>query len=324
MTEPANDRPEAKPKINPFLIPGREDAPMTPLCPWRADEHTNLYITVDNYRPAFEDFQAQFTTPSLLKESSRLALVAGHSGCGKSALRNHCAHWLCEKLADHGMSGEVIDLSREIDLTDREKRVIDINKRIAHVSNRLIPRLARLDLIDAGARDTFANAETPGEIYGELAAAMENKGRPEVVLILLLPSSDHLGEVEQYAAMPGPRVVFFAESSFLDSSQLGSIGSGNDVEVPAAKMTVGPLSAEDIRLFIDTRFAQRTDDGVFPRLDDDVLEQVMATEGMSVARLQSLMSGLYNHVRKVSEHYTDEARISSGELNRYLLQMLTA
>lgn len=306
-------------KINPFLVPGREDAPMTTLCPWRVKTHEDLYVEVDNYAPALDDFKIQFTTPSLLRESSRLAIVTGDTGCGKSALRHHCAYWLRDEMVKSDLSGVIIDLSREIDPTDRKNPIIDINKRISHVSSVLVPKLARLDLIDAETREALATAETPSLVYGELAAAMEAKGRADVVLILLLPPSDHLGEVLQYAAMPGQRIVFFAESAFLSASQLDSIGDGHDVEVPPAKMTVGPLSSEDIELFIDTRFEQRKDAGVFPRLEDAVRKKLMSTKPMTIAMLQHLLAGLYNRARRVSEDYSNEAEISADELTNYLL-----
>jgi hypothetical protein len=317
VSEPAAGNGEPVTRINPFLIPGREDAPMSALCPWRESTHSDLYIEIDNYAPACADFQAQFTTPSLLMESSRLALVTGDSGCGKSALRNQCAHWLSYQLADNGMKGEIIDLSRAIDLADRKNPVIDINKRITHVSTALVQRMARLDLIDAETRDALAKSPRPDLVYPELAAAMDGKGRPDVVLILLLPSADLPGEIEQYATMPAPRVMFFAESSYIGAHQVASIGGGNDVEVPPATMTVGVLSPEDIRLFIKTRYEQRQPDGVFPRLDDEFMKLLTSTKNMSVAMLQDMLTGLYNHLRRSPENYTNEARINSDDFSRY-------
>jgi energy-coupling factor transporter ATP-binding protein EcfA2 len=315
MSAPAAERS----KINPFLIPGREDAPMSTLCPWKDAAHTDLYIEIDNYGPALADFQSQFTTLSLLEETSRLAVVTGESGCGKSALRNHCAHWLKGQLGEPKC--EIVDLSREIDLThkNQENRVIDIRKRIAHVSERLVKRLAKLDLIDGAASDAFARAKTPDLIYADLATAMENKGQPEVVLILLLPSADLPAEIEQYASMSGPRIVFFAESSYLRHPQLNSIVADNDMEVPPATMEVGALSSTDIKLFIETRYEQRAKDGVFPRLDDDILDQLTTTKDMSVARLQQHMTGLYTYTQKYTADYTNDTKISMADHNRYML-----
>ncbi|HEX6353067.1 hypothetical protein [Actinophytocola sp.] len=321
MSEPGPDGGNTR-QINPFLIPGREDAPMSALCPWRESSHADLYIEIDNYAPAFADFQAQFTTPSLLMENSRLALVTGDSGCGKSALRNQCAYWLSDQLAANGMRGEIIDLSRAIDLADRKNSVIDINKRITHVATTLVQRMARLDLIDAETRDALAKLPSPELVYADLGTAMDGKGRPDVVLILLLPSADLQSEIEQYATMPAPRVMFFAESSYVGSHQVTSIGGGNDVEVPPATMTVGELSAEDIRLFIETRYEQRRNDGVFPRLDDDVMDLLTSTRKTSVAMLQDTMTGLYNHARRSPDNYTIEATISAHDLTRYSLHKI--
>ncbi|GAB3469273.1 hypothetical protein [Actinophytocola sediminis] len=304
-------------KINPFLIPGREHAPRSALRPWRDSTHKDLYVKVDNYGPAFDHFQDQFTKPDALKESSRLVLVAGESGCGKSALRNHCAFWLNQQLPEHGLTGEVIDLTREIDFTNRENQIIDNNKRIAHVCNQLVPKLAQENLIDSVARDELLNAKAPSQVYADLAVALDRKCGPDVVLILLLPAADHHGEVEQYAGMRGARVVFFAELAYARAFQFGSVGGGNDDEAPPVVMTVGTLSAEDIELFIDTRYEQRADDGVFPRLDDAVRQRLMSTERMSVAMLQEMLAGLYSHVRTVSAEYSNETTIGLLELGDY-------
>ncbi len=312
-------------KINPFLIPGREDAPRTTLCPWREADHVGLYIEIDNYAPALKEFKAQFASPALLKESCRLALVGGESGCGKSALRNQCAHWLKSKLAQSGLIGEIIDLAKEIDTLNHgpDGAAIDIKTRMGHVCAGLVKQLASRDLIAGSARESFVAtaAEAPHEVYAELAAAMADKDRSDVVPILLLPSSDLRTEVEKYLLMPGSRIIFFAEA-VMSPSELGYIGAGHEADMPPATVAVGPLDKEDVERFIETRTKQRENSGVFPRLHAELVEYLATRKNTTVANLQTNLTGLYDHARKTFTKYTNDTLITKDDMSDYMLNLV--
>lgn len=311
-------------QINPFVIPGREDAPRSVLCPWRDACHEPLYVEIDNYAPALQAFKEQFVSPLLLKEACRLALVGGESGCGKSALRNMCAHWLKDELAKKKLRAEIFDLARETDALNHGQggAVIDIKARMARVCSSLVRKLAGMDLIEGKLRDTLLESAVaaPYEVYAELANAMADRDGEHVVPIVLLPSSDLPTEIEEYLRMPGSRIVFFAEA-VMSPGELNYIGAGQNAEMPPATVSVGTLGEADVALFVEKRTEQRQADGVFPRLHTDLVEYLAKSPNLTIAELQSHLTGLYEHARRTFTNYTNDTVITKDNLTDYMMSL---
>ncbi|WP_410614209.1 hypothetical protein [Amycolatopsis sp. lyj-109] len=312
-------------RVNPFVIPGREDAPRSVLCPWREPDHAGLYVEIDNYAPAFQQFKDQFASPQLLKEACRLALVGGESGCGKSALRNMCAHWLEEELGKVGLQGKIFDLAKEVDALNQglDGAVIDIKARMGRVCSGLVKKLAAGDFIEGSARDDLLGpaAGAPHEVYAELAAAMADKDREDVVPILLLPASDMRAEVERYLQMPGSRIVFFAEA-VMSTNELSRIGAGQTTDMPPATVSVGTLSPADVELFIATRTEQRKRDCDFPSLHKELVEYLAAWPNTTVAALQGHLTGVYDHARRTFTNYTNDTTITKDDMTDYTMNWI--
>jgi hypothetical protein len=307
-------------KINPFLIPGREHMPKTALCPWKWSDHTKFYVDVDNYAESLASFQDQFVNPAaLLREASRLVVVAGDSGCGKSALLNHCAHLLAGELREHGLRAVPIDLTKEFDDEAGQETIIDIPQRMSYTCERLVEQLAGMNLIDAASQAKLSGlTDRPRQLYPQLANALDGKGNTDVVLFLILPTMELPLEVERYAALSGRRVVYFAESLLLPS-QVDRIARSREAEIRPVTMSVGILNPGDAHRFVAERFAQNKKRGEFPGLADEVVEDFGLSREMSIAQLQQTLVLIYERAMKLGDMYTSSWTIGVREVARLLL-----
>lgn len=310
--------PAKLPKINPFLIPGWEHAPKTALCPWRWKSHAGFYIDVDNYAQSLSSFQGQFTNPALLEDMSRLVLVAGDSGCGKSALRNHCVHLLAKALDDQKLRAEIVDLTQEVDRAPGHEMIIDIKKRMSSTGEQLVDQLARSNLVDEASQERLRGlADRPRRLYSALPEALDRQRNSDVVLFLLLPTVEMVSEVEEYAAMPGRRIVYFVES-LLVRSKVEQIAHSQGADVPPVTMTVGVLNPGDARRFVDARFAEGRKRGEFPGLHDDVVKEFGSRKEMSIAHLQSILARIYKQAMANDDKYVNGQTISLQEAQKLI------
>ena len=318
MTADKSESKSAKPpRINPFLIPKREHMPKAALCPWRWADHTEFYVEVDNYADSLEIFDASFADPALLQENSRLVLVAGDSGCGKSALINHCVHLLAERLPSP-LRAVPVDLTREVEDESGHEMVIDIPKRMSFIGDKLVKKLAAKNLIGEPVLGTLQGlGDRPHELHAELANALDSKENFDVVLLLLLPTMELVQEVEKYAALSGRRVVYFAES-LLVRSQAEGLANSRGAEVPPVIMTVGTLNPGDVGKFVDARFEEARTRGDFPGLADELIEEFENGREMSIARLQQTLARIYMLAMKKGEKYASNWTISLREAQELL------
>jgi hypothetical protein len=319
-TEPSV-QPADLPKINPFLIPGREHAPKTALCPWKWEPHAGYYINVDNYDQSLSSFTSKFVNPEFLRDSSQLVLVTGDSGCGKSALRNKCAHWLKSTLPGKNLLAEIVDLTQEYDRAPGHETIFDVKRRMSSTGEQLIDELASLNLIDEASQEKLKGlTENPRRLYLALPGALDKHKNSDVVLLLLLPKVGMAAEVEEYAAMPGRRVVYFMESAWV-TSRVDQIASLQGGDTPPVTLTVGVLNPGDARRFVDQRFVRGQEHGQFPGLDDEVVEEFDSNNEMSIAYLQSILSHMYGQAMLSDDSYVSGKTITREEAHRLIFEV---
>ncbi|WBB77392.1 hypothetical protein O7606_13925 [Micromonospora sp. WMMD882] len=302
MTRPVQEPAEAVP-ANPFKVPGlmRDDDPLNPV---KHGRHESFYVPVDNSEAAFEQCVRAFQDPSHLDDMGRLVLVAGHRGCGKSALVNRCAHWLRGQLAKAGLHGEVIDATKE------RREPEPMADRRARVCAALMEHLyANQLLVSDGA---YQARTDPDAAYRTLASCLT----PNLVPIVLLPpATDVPDELVTYAADARKKIIFLAETSYeVPQRQIDRAGPA-----PAVHLAVGPLGERDAGRFAEARL-QDVPAGLLPRVAATTLDEYTRSRGrISIGEVQRLLYGLYEKLR-VQPERPDE--VTLHHISLYILSIL--
>jgi energy-coupling factor transporter ATP-binding protein EcfA2 len=290
------------PAINPFLVPGWEESPLRPLCPWRYESHDELYVDVNHTLAAFQEYTRRMAAVENLREDGRLVLVTGESGCGKTALINRCARWTRDRLTERGLRGVVVDLTR-----DGSRQSVE--ERMGLVAARLLDELAHSALL---APEALASLDSvrPSRLYAGLGNALPD----DVVLIVLLPPADEVvQEVVAYAGLARRRLLFFAESSYLGHAQVLKVRDSSPV--PPITLAVGPLNQGDVRRFIEDRLTRHHDRGHYPRISTETMDKA-AGPLRSIAMLQRILSEVYEERGKQDSGYTDDDWVTYEDITR--------
>lgn len=196
--------------VNPFVVPGLDDDPDQPLCPWQDDfrHHDDYYSTVGGHHEAFELFK-QKLRPSSLARASRIMVITGPELSGKTSLANRCVYWVKDMLISDTTQIHVYQL-REV--CPRRETVKD---RVARVCLRLIERLREFD--PGSGERLSGNLRTAHEVLPLFGRFHLSAGKPTRFFIILLPSLEPdtaENEIEEYrAALAGvPGVLCVTEN----------------------------------------------------------------------------------------------------------------
>jgi energy-coupling factor transporter ATP-binding protein EcfA2 len=304
---------------NPFLVPGLDEDPTRPLCPWDEDmaDHVGYYVAVDHTAESFTDFTSQMANPDALRKNGRLVLVAGQGGCGKTSLMNRCAHWLREEMkASHKITVEVIDLTKASSATDT------VPDRMTQASRRLADeiRLSRVVSGDDALAGLAASRDRVGEFYPLLSRALNEK----MVLAVLLPPVDLvvqteeiMQEIAQYRRLVDGKLVMFIEVTLADDQVDRLAATGGSVGARPLVLPVRPLKDGDGTVFSDVRLALHRP-GVFPELTQEAKEKIDDIPNISVSFLQNLLYNVYEERRKDNKRYTAGDQVTYADITDYV------
>jgi hypothetical protein len=277
--------------INPFVVPGYENAYSRPLCPWTHQEHTDYFVDVDHTEANFAAFQRNMSNIAALQTYGRLVLVTGPPGSGKSALIHRCAHWAQKAFGSAGLRAELLDLSDAI-LLDRNQQKSTV-ERMRLVSRRLCqdlePKLLSREDHDA----LLDKVDEPEMIYPMLAGRLA----AGVTLIVLLPRMDLdtlSVEAEYYARLAKRRILFFAECLEPTRQQSHAVRAISVQQQPLV-ITVGSLKPGDATGFVIDRLNRHKGTGVYPEPAENWAELLDGDEALewTMKALQTVFSGIY-------------------------------
>jgi hypothetical protein len=164
-------------------------------------------------------------------------------------------------------------------------------ERMASVCRRLTDHLTANQHLRNSA-DFRAYRESPNEAYPNLGDYLAD----DIVVIALLPQSELVAELEQYAKLSRARLVFLAELS--DSHHEDNLRKA--VQVPAFRapilLNVGLLDDGHGEVFVRDRFRRSADTASLPRLEPSTLERMTTPRRISIHELQTLLFEVYEEV----------------------------
>jgi hypothetical protein len=193
---------------NPFVVPGLEDYPDQPLCPWQdgLPHHEDYYGKVGGQHEAYELFKQRLRQPESLHRASRIIVVTGPELSGKTSLANRCVNWVRVGLGEQTRC-HVYPL-REVC-----PRGETVKERVAMVCVRLTEKLRELDNGSSKSLSNLFAAHEVLPLFGRFHASTEN---PQYFVILLpsLEPDTAEKEIDQYrAALSGvPGVLCVTEN----------------------------------------------------------------------------------------------------------------
>ncbi|MGP4020770.1 hypothetical protein [Saccharopolyspora sp. 5N708] len=290
--------------MNPYLVPGTTGRPQAPLCPYETNEHEKYYVPVDNTQAAFERFQEEIGDTASLLHEGRLVVATGQQGCGKTSLINRCAAWLAEHLG----YGEIISLVDESSASD------PIEHRLTLVYECLLADLARLRVLSSDQLQELAELRDRLDLgYRTLSNRLDALDSGLALIVVLPSSEDLVREIEHYARFARRKILFFAESSYVDYVDRHWAQIRRACRAEPVLLRVGPLDDGDGWLFARARQELHPDAGVYPKVTEETMLRV-TTSGYprSIGQLQTLLHGVYEDLRRRSP---EELALRSPELS---------
>jgi hypothetical protein len=285
---------------NPFSLPQRED-PDRALDPLGLDgeEGLNLYVPVDNTETAFEQFERSFPKPRELTRRGQLIVAMGRSGCGKSALINRCAY-RAMKLVEQadGENGKlqvsVIDARGRTSASDRSE------KRVPAVAEHVRDCLESEQLLKV---PTERQKERLAEDASRIYALLENLlVRRDVVVIVLLPRVELVEDLEAYAALSHPNVVFFAELNGGYPADLIQSRLDMAERHAAIVMKVGLMDDRHGWDFVQKRYDGSNYPREKPRLARATVRRMIGSRLQPIREFQRTLYLLHQEVNKKPNH----------------------
>lgn len=287
-------RTAAGPVRNPFCLPGLEANPHHAL---RWPEHKRFHVDVDRLEGVAAEFESVARSDSLVSQG-RLVVVAGSKGSGKTSLIAKCVAALQKGQAEADTEVVVVDLTAigpEAVVADRAQRaaqrLIDTLEVKGHLGT---DRMALLKGVGTN----------PDRLYPQLSLILENMPeRKKPLLAAVLPAWDDrvAKELEVYARLVGPRLVFFAESSHPDLVKDWTSRLSDNALAWPLLLATGPLKKTDCDRFAANRLGE-DDVATAPRIEQVTMEWLDGQfHALTLERLQKLLHGVYESVLQLPQ-----------------------
>lgn len=273
--------------MNPYEVPGLERRPTWPLCPIKHPHHENFYVGVDHSETRYLEFIDAVGDASSLIEDGRLVVAYGGEGCGKTALLNRCAKWVKDDLADRGKRAQVLTLSNEsranISVEDRQKYVFDC----------VIDEVRKHELVSASDLEVLrARQDDPLRGYRYLSEVLP----PDVVLVVLLPTSEVAGELVDYAGFVRGKLLLLAETAYVEVDRCWSDIRAANRQAEPLRLKVEQLREDDGWLFATARQRLNREDRDYPIVTEETMRLVTTGMQASIGQLQRLLHGVYREI----------------------------
>lgn len=302
-------------RMNPFGIPGA-GGPKVPLRPWQHDDHGQYYVPVGNTSAAFDEFTHRMGTLDTLQREGQLVLVAGESGCGKTALINKCAWYVRAKLDKAGTTGVVVPLQSSLVGTP----IASGDQRFAYVLQQLLAGLDGEGALRQDADDTIKRYEgQPEALYRQMHVLLKQKH----VAIVLLPPSDLPDDVVRYGALSKRNVLFLTEFVYGSHPEaiVDDIETKLEKDAPPIILRLTGLKTGDAPLYIQDRLKRHMRTGQYPLMSPETMAELDSML-QSVAHMQSTCYEVYEQRRKNGQAYDESASVDLKEIAKVMVEMV--
>ncbi|MGW5052094.1 hypothetical protein [Actinokineospora sp. NPDC004072] len=291
--------------LNPFALPGVEFGAVRTLRPHEDDTHAHLYVDVGGAHAAFHAFRSGYEVGNI-PERGGFLLVVGDSGCGKTAMVNRCVHHLVTALDGVVERVVVENLERVLPSPFDLSNQLSIAERIKTVCNELFHVLGTRKVVDG---DVVEALEKAGREKGYLWALrrLHEALHPGTAVIVRLPTpGDLVDEITSYAfSATSAGVLFVGETSSLQGDHLDHLRYRVPADsAPPVIVMVQPISAAEIRAFVDDRLTRSAATGIFPSVDTSGLAY-LAEHSNSIRRVQELCYTAYQTRLDANVNYTE-------------------
>ncbi len=266
--------------VNPFSLPGRQ-RPWDPLDPLSGDssEVLNQYVAVDNTEEAFSQFSDAFPGSDELARRGQLIVAMGIDGGGKSSVLNRCAFEAKDRIERAGVQAALVDARGQAKVTDpRETRIGQVADFVSFV-------LTRAGLVS----EDDELPPNPSELYSRLAYYLPGKA----IVLVRLPRTELIEEIDDYAQFSHPRLVFFAELGGAYGEEAVRRKVEDLGQSRAIILQVGALGAGHGKAFVEKRFEINRHANVNPELQPEVVERLISSRGPSIRELQRFLYFMY-------------------------------
>jgi hypothetical protein len=301
------------PLVNPFSVP--EVGPRVPLRPWQIDSHQPYYVPVGNTQAAFDEFTRRMDTLATLQREGQLVLVAGESGCGKTALINRCAWHVREKLRSGETTGVVVNLQRSL----TGKQVKPGDERFTFVLEQLLAGLDGEGALRPEWADTVKRYDRqPEAIYRQL----HNMLHPKHVAIVLLPPSDLPDDVVRYGALSCRKVLFLTEFVYGSHPEdvVDDIVAKLERDAPPVTLRLTGLKPGDVPMYITDRLERHKGEGKFPRMTNETMDELDEML-QSVAQMQSACHEVYEQRLTSGLKYDETSFVDFPEIAKVMVKL---
>lgn len=280
--------------MNPYEVPHLDVGSGKPLSPLKHQGHEDYYVAVDHSDEAFEQFKSKIGDAAALKRDGRLVVVVGQEHCGKTSLLNRCAAWVRSALTTDGSGGggpaTEVHVLNLVDACERNKSVLD---RQQGVYSCVVDELERRDQLTAEqVKELREREDKLDRGYRYLGLNL----RPEALVVVLLPPTELLAEVVEYARFTQRRLLFMVETAEVDLierkwSEVADVSSAEPL-----RLKVSLLKEGDGWEFVKSRHRLHPKGDACPKVTESAVQKVIETWKPSIGQLQTLLYGIYNEM----------------------------
>jgi hypothetical protein len=298
-----------RPGRNPFCLPGLEANPHLPL---RWPDHARFHVDADKIWTALSQFEDAAGSGSLVRQG-RLVVATGPKGSGKTSLISRCAATLQASLRAADTNVVVVDLRAIVP-------GLPVPERAQRAARRLIDILEIKGHLGAERMALLREATgDPARLYPQLSLVLEDMAeQDDLAMAILLPAWDDRVplELDTYAPLVGPRLVFFAESSHPHRVEEWQFRSGDGALIWPLVLRVGKLKKTDCDRFATSRLAE-DDVSTAPPIEEVTMEWLDGQcDSLTLERLQKLLHGVYEFVMRMPH---PPAQVTRQHIDDYLI-----